>query len=64
MAGSRQGRTAAQSAVSGPLENVKNGKPPFRSDWLRTQEDFHIRRDTIVALVIGERQGEWAIARR
>lgn len=46
------------------LENVKDGKPPFRSDWLRTQEGFHIRRSAIVALVIGEKQGEWAVARR
>ncbi|MGH8932309.1 MAG: hypothetical protein ACRDZO_17235 [Egibacteraceae bacterium] len=46
------------------LANVSEGKGSFRSGWLRTEEGFHVRRHAIVALVIGEKQGEWAVARR
>lgn len=46
------------------LENVKKGRESLHSEWLHTEEGFHIRRDAIVALVIGEKQGEWAVARR
>ncbi len=46
------------------LESVKSGKPPYRAEWLRTEEGFEIRRDAIAALVVGRKQGEWVIADR
>jgi hypothetical protein len=30
--------------------------------WLDTEERFRIRRDAIVALVVGHKEGEWAVA--
>jgi hypothetical protein len=34
----------------------------LRYDWLDTEEGFRIRADAIAAIVIGHKQGEWAVA--
>ena len=54
---------AERGNLTTALETAKEGKGAFRGDWLRTEEGFHIRRQAIGALVIGEKEGEWAVAR-
>jgi hypothetical protein len=34
----------------------------MRPEWFDTEERFRIRRDAIIALVVGHKQGEWAVA--
>lgn len=34
----------------------------LEKSWLDTEEGFRIRADAVTAFVIGEKQGEWAVA--
>jgi hypothetical protein len=36
--------------------------PWAQNDWLDTEEGFRIRRDAVVAYVVGHKEGEWAEA--
>lgn len=46
------------------LEGMIAGKGTLGAAWLPTEEGFRIRRDAVVALVVGRKEGEWAVADR
>lgn len=59
-----QAQTPEQALAELTGHPAGGGQPdPFwRPDWLETEERFHIRKDAVVAYVVGRKEGEWAVA--